>query len=88
MLLGYLKSEASALCLLDEIVLLGLREVYEICVPAANSYLKIFIFIGVKLSRLQIVSTEHIAVHSKSAARKIGFEKPEKGVNAIVTRNR
>ena len=68
MLLGYLKSEASALCLLDEIVLLGFRKVDEICVPAADSYLKIFIFIGVKLSSLKIVSTEYVAMHSEAAA--------------------
>ena len=68
MLLGYLKSEASALCLLDEIVLLGFREIDEICVPTADPYLKIFIFLGVKLSRLKIVSTEYVAMHSEAAA--------------------
>ena len=68
MLLGYLKSEASALCLLDKVVLLGFGKVDEICVPAANSYLKVFIFLGVKLSSLKIVSTEYVAMHSEAAA--------------------
>ena len=88
MFLGCRKSETSTLCLLDEIVLLGFRKVDEIRIPTADSYLKIFILLGVKLSRLKIVSAEYIAMHSESASRKVGFKKSEKGVNAVVTRNR
>ena len=88
MLLGYLKSEASALCLLDEIVLLGFGKVDEICIPAANSYLKVFIFLGVNLSSLKIVSAEYVAMHSEAASRKVGFKKSEKGIDAVVSRNR